>query len=83
MAVNLGKYPRRRQPPPTGKMTRIADRRDVPETPRAKDPGVAGGPTDIRPGMFGSGMGKAMQVVGAGVTELGLESLEAEQKNGS
>ena len=80
MAVNLGKYPKYRQPPPTGKMTRIADRRNIPETSRAKDPGVAGGPTNVSAKMFGSGMGEAMQVIGEGATELGLGSLEANRK---
>ena len=80
MAVNLGKYPKYRQPPPTGKTTRIADRRDVPETPRAKDPSVAGGPTDIRPGMFGKDTAEAITGLGTWTTDIGITALEAEQK---
>ena len=81
MAVNLGKYPRHRQPSPIGKnIGKLPTRASVQEQPRAVDPGVAGGPTDVRPEMFGKGMGEAMQVVGAGVTEMGLDSLESERK---
>ena len=48
MAVNLGKYPRHHQPPPIGKnIGKLPDRRNIPEQPRAVDPGVAGGPTDV------------------------------------
>jgi len=81
MTVNLGKYPRHRQPSPIGKnIGKIPTRASVQEQPRAVDPGVAGGPTDVRPEMFGKGMGEAMQVIGAGVTEMGLDSLESERK---
>jgi len=81
MAVNLGKYPRRHQPPPIGKnIGKLPTRGNIPEQRRAVDPGVPGGPTDVRKEMFDSGMGEAMQFIGAGVTEMGLDSLEAQQR---
>ena len=81
MAVNLGKYPRHRQPSPIGKnIGKIPTRASVQEQPRAVDPGVAGGPTDVRKEMFDSGMGEAMQVFGAGLAESGIDQLIAVKK---
>ena len=81
MAVNLGKYPRHRQPSPIGKnIGKIPTRASVQEQPRAVDPGVAGGPPDGSPEMFGKGMGEAMQVFGAGLAESGIDQLIAVKK---
>ncbi|SVA47871.1 uncharacterized protein METZ01_LOCUS100725, partial [marine metagenome] len=74
MAVNLGKYPRYRQPPPIGKNTAKAPTREqVQRINPASDPGARGGPTDVPLGAFGGGEG--LVDVGSAIAEAGINDL--------